>query len=149
MAKNRVLVLNGANLNMLGVREPHIYGTTPLAEVDRMCHERAEELGLRIECRQSNHEGVLIDWIHDAYGKIDGIVFNPGGYGRTSISIYDALVGVQIPTIELHIGNIYTKESWRPPSYLSRAAKGIVVGFGIEGYPIALDAMARMLKKGW
>ncbi|NVN86098.1 MAG: type II 3-dehydroquinate dehydratase [Rhodopseudomonas sp.] len=134
-----VYVLNGPNLNLLGTREPEIYGRATLADVDRLCAETAERFGLIALCRQSNHEGELIDWIHDAHaGKAAGIVLNAGGYTHTSIALHDALVAVQIPTIEVHVSNVYARDSFRHHSFIAKAAFASLCGFGIDGYRLAI-----------
>jgi 3-dehydroquinate dehydratase II len=141
-----VLVLNGPNLNLLGTREPEVYGTTTLRDVEDLCRERAVGLGLDITFRQSNHEGEIIDWIHEygaeaRAGRCIGAVYNPGAHTHYSIAIHDAIEGAQLPVIELHISNVHKREEFRHRSYISSVAAGIVVGFGIYGYAIALDGL--------
>ena len=143
-----IFVLNGPNLNLLGVREPHIYGSATLADVEALCRETGARLGVEVECLQSNHEGVLIDWIHAAgaqhrAGELAGVVFNAGAYTHTSVALHDAVKGSGVPVIEVHISNVHAREAFRHHSYLSPAAAGIVVGFGIDGYVLAIDGLLR------
>ena len=140
-----ILILNGPNLNLLGFREPEIYGHDSLDDVEALCRSHAAKLGLEADCRQSNHEGQLIDWVHEARTAFAGIVINPGAYSHTSIALYDALKAVQKPVIEVHISNIHQRESFRHHSYVSQAAKGVICGLGIQGYAFALDAMGNWL----
>lgn len=140
-----IFVLNGPNLNMLGRREPEIYGSTTLADVEAMCRERAATHGLEIDFRQSNDEGQLIDWIHMAMDGAAGVVINPAGYTHTSVAILDALKMVPGPVIELHISNPHTRESFRHVSYVTAAATGTIAGFGVAGYGLSIDAMAGLL----
>lgn len=139
-----VYVLNGPNLNLLGTREPAIYGRETLADVEAACREAAGRLGLTIEFRQSNHEGQLIDWIHEARGKAAGIVINPGGLTHTSIALMDALSASELPVLEVHLSNIHRRESFRHLSYVSQVATGVICGLGLHGYVLALNAMARI-----
>jgi 3-dehydroquinate dehydratase-2 len=141
-------VLNGPNMNTLGLREPDIYGSETLADVEAMCAAEAERLGLRVNCRQSNHEGELIDWIHEAHGAAQGIVLNPAGFTTTSIALMDALKAVDLPTIEVHISNIHQREEFRHNSYISKAAVGVICGLGTAGYRLALQALAERLNAG-
>ncbi len=141
----KVLILNGPNLNMLGTREPEVYGTATLADVEAACRERANTLGLEVDCRQSNSEGEIVDWIQQTPGSIDGIVMNPGAYSHTSVAILDALLAVGLPVIEVHLSNIHKRESFRHHSYVAKAAQGVICGFGPQGYLMALDAMAATL----
>lgn len=145
MAKE-VLVLNGPNLNMLGVREPGTYGAQTLADIEAMCRAEGEALGLSVECRQSNHEGELVTWIQQALGRFAAIVINPGAYSHTSVAIHDAIRAVALPVIEVHISNIYTREAFRHHSYVSPVASGVLCGFGPLGYRLALVALADKLK---
>ena len=145
----KILVLNGPNLNLLGQREPAQYGHDTLADVERMCKEEGEKLGVEIDCRQSNHEGQLIDWIHEAgreqkQGGLLGIVMNPGAYTHTSIALHDAIKGAEATLIELHISNVHAREEFRHHSYISPAARGIIVGLGVKGYPLAIEALVRL-----
>jgi len=144
MAKH-VLVLNGPNLNMLGKREPGIYGAQSLADVEALCRKAAEEFGLTIDFRQSNHEGELVTWIQEALGTADGILINPGAYSHTSVAIHDALKAVALPVAEVHISNIHQREAFRHHSYVSAVAFGVICGFGTLGYRLALEAMAEKL----
>ena len=144
MAKH-VLVLNGPNLNMLGKREPGIYGAQTLADVEDLCRKAGEDFGLSIDCRQSNIEGELVTWIQQALGTQDAIVINPGAYSHTSIAIHDAIRAVALPVIEVHLSNIYTREAFRHHSYVSPVALGVICGLGATGYKLALHALAEKL----
>ncbi len=130
---------------MLGRREPEIYGRGSLADLEAACRRRAGELGLGLECRQSNHEGALVDWIQEAPGQFDGLVINPGALTHTSVALLDALQAVQLPTIEVHLSNIHRREAFRHHSYVSLAADGVIVGLGRRGYLLALEALADKL----
>ena len=130
---------------MLGTREPEIYGRGSLADLEAACRRRAGELGLGLECRQSNHEGALVDWIQEAPGQFDGLVINPGALTHTSVALLDALQAVQLPTIEVHLSNIHRREAFRHHSYISLAADGVIVGLGRRGYLLALEALADKL----
>ena len=143
-----VFVLNGANLNLLGTREPHIYGSTTLADIEAMCRERAGQLGLALEFRQSNSEGVLVDWIHEAIDTAAGIVINPAGHSFTSIPILDALKVFRWPIIEVHISNIHRREALYHRSYVSYVATGVLAGLGAQGYLLALEGISEMLRQG-
>ncbi len=143
MASPLVFVLNGPNLNMLGTREPAIYGTRTLAEIEAMCAEEAASLGLAVDCRQSNHESALVDWVQEAASRTVGVVLNAGAYARTSVALRDAVAAVAVPVIEVHIGNIFNKEPIRPPSLLSPVAAGLIGGLGVDVYLLALQALAR------
>jgi 3-dehydroquinate dehydratase-2 len=136
-----VFVLNGANLNLLGVREPEIYGRDSLADIEARVGARAERLGLRIDFRQSNHEGVLVDWIQEAGRGAHGLVLNPGAYTHTSVALHDALKGVGLPAVEVHLSNIHAREPFRRRSYVSPAVLGVICGFGPKGYELALEAL--------
>ena len=145
----KMLLLNGPNLNLLGLREPQQYGRTTLADVEAMCQEAAKRLGVELECFQSNWEGALIDKIHD-YGRLFksgqavGVVFNPGAFTHTSVALHDAIKGVDgLPVIEIHISNVHARESFLHHSYVSPAAAGIVVGFGVQGYLLAMEGLMR------
>ena len=135
-----VLVLNGPNLNLLGTREPGIYGSETLADVGNRCAQAGERLNLSIEFRQTNAEHQLIDWIHEARERFDGIVINPAGYTHTSVALADAISAVAKPTIEIHISNVHKREAFRHHSFLSEIAAGVIVGFGVGGYTMALNA---------
>ena len=145
----KVLVLNGPNLNLLGTREPSVYGSQTLADVERMCRDEAARLSLAIDFRQSNHEGQLIDWIHEAgrefaAGTMLGVVFNAGALTHTSIALHDAIKGASLPVIELHISNVHAREPFRHHSWLSPVAKAVIAGFGIHGYPLAIAGLAKI-----
>jgi 3-dehydroquinate dehydratase-2 len=138
-----IYVLNGPNLNLLGTREPETYGHARLADVEKLCADTAAQFGLKADCRQSNREGELIDFIHEAHAsKAVGIVINAGGYSHTSIALHDALKAVQIPTVEVHISNIHAREGFRHHSFTAMAAFASVCGFGIDGYRLAIGGLA-------
>jgi len=138
-----VYVLNGPNLNLLGQREPEIYGSATLADVEKLCRATAAEHGLAVEFRQSNHEGLIIDWIQEAHAKeAAGIVINPAGYTHTSVAILDALLAFNGPVIEVHISDIGAREPFRRHSYVSQAARSVISGFGIDGYARAITDLA-------
>ena len=141
----KAFVLNGTNLNMLGIREPHIYGRQTLDDVRKLCERAGDGLGFEIDFRQTNHEGELIDWVHEAHKASLGIVMNPGALARTSLALHDAVKAVSVPVIEIHISNFYTREAYRPPSYLSKAAVGVICGFGLDVYPLGLQALKGLL----
>ncbi|WP_075289120.1 type II 3-dehydroquinate dehydratase [Pararhizobium arenae] len=136
-----IYVLNGPNLNMLGKREPGIYGGHTLADIEAMCVEEGKKLGLEIICRQSNHEGALVDWIHEAGDKAAGVAINAGAYTHTSIALHDAIKAVKIPVVELHLSNVHAREEFRHKSMIAPAAKGVVCGFGAHSYILALNAL--------
>ena len=142
---HRTLILNGPNLNLLGQREPGIYGRSTLAEIEAMCRAEGERLGLEIECRQSNGEGQLVSWVQEIPGQFAGLILNAGAYSHTSIALLDALRALKEPLIEVHLSNIYQRETFRQHSYVSLAAKGVICGFGPRGYLMALDALAALL----
>jgi 3-dehydroquinate dehydratase-2 len=145
MAKT-IYVLNGPNLNLLGTREPEKYGRATLAEVEKLCRATAKRFGLDLVFRQSNLEGELVDWIQEAHAKkAVGLVLNPAGYTTTSIAILDALLAVKMPVIETHITNIHAREAFRQNSYVSKAAKAVIAGFGIDGYALAITGLAGMV----
>jgi 3-dehydroquinate dehydratase-2 len=145
MAKT-LYILNGPNLNTLGTREPEIYGHATLKDVEKLSQKTAKQFGLDVQFRQSNHEGVIIDWIHEARDKkAVGIIINPAGYTNTSISILDALLLIKAPVIEVHITNIHKRESFRHVSYISKVARGVIAGCGVEGYALAITAIAGMI----
>jgi 3-dehydroquinate dehydratase-2 len=145
----KVFVLNGPNLNLLGTREPQVYGANTLADVEKMCRDEASRLSLDLDFRQSNHEGQLIDWIHEAgrecaAGALLGVVFNAGALTHTSIALHDAIKGVNVPVVELHISNVHAREPFRNHSWLSPVAKAILAGFGVHGYPLAIAGLAQI-----
>ena len=141
-----LLVLNGPNLNLLGQRQPQVYGKATLADVEALCREAAGRLELDIDFRQSNHEGVLIDWIHEAKGRHHGVVLNAGAFTHTSIAIMDAIAGVELPVAEVHLSNIHRREDFRHLSYVSKVALGMICGFGPHGYVLAIEALAAHLR---
>jgi 3-dehydroquinate dehydratase-2 len=141
-----IYILNGPNLNLLGTREPEKYGHATLADVERLCRETAKRFGMAVEFRQSNHEGALVDAFHEAKQKgAVGVVINPAGYTTTSIAILDAILAVQLPTIEVHITNIHMREDYRHHSYISKAARGVICGLGVEGYALAITGLASLI----
>ena len=142
----KILVLSGPNLNLLGTREPQIYGTTTLADIERELEAVAVELGVSVECRQSNHEGVLIDLIHAAHGDADGIIINAGAYSHTSLALRDALSAVAIPYAEVHLSNIFAREPERRHSTLASGARAVLCGFGAPGYTLALRGLVAALR---
>ncbi len=141
----QILVLNGPNLNMLGSREPDIYGSETLADIEAACRARAEALGLGIEFRQSNGEGELVTWIQEARGTAAALIVNAAAYTHTSVAIFDALKAVDLPVVEVHLSNIFARERFRRHSHISRLALGVICGFGGMGYVLALEALARRL----
>lgn len=147
-----VLVLNGPNLNLLGTREPAVYGTETLADVERICRDEGTKLGVSVDCRQSNHEGQLIDWIHEAGracadGTMLGVVFNAGALTHTSLALHDAIKGANVPVIEYHISNVHAREAFRHHSWLSPAAKAVMAGLGVRGYALAIAALVLVTAK--
>jgi 3-dehydroquinate dehydratase-2 len=147
MSPNTVLVLNGPNLNLLGGREPSVYGAQTLADVEQLCREACARHGFSLDFRQSNHEGVLIDAIHEAgaaqaAGTLAGVVLNAGAYTHTSIALHDAIKGASVRLIELHISNVHAREEFRHHSWISPVAQGVILGFGIHGYALAIAALA-------
>jgi len=148
MATTTIYVLNGPNMNMLGTREPEKYGRATLADVEKLCRDTAKRFGFDIVFRQSNQEGELVDWVQEAHAKeAAAIIINPAGYTTTSIAIMDALlaVNVKLPVIEVHITNIHARESFRQNSYISKAAKAVIAGFGVDGYALAIIGLASLL----
>ncbi|MBC9784915.1 type II 3-dehydroquinate dehydratase [Heliobacterium chlorum] len=143
----RILLLNGPNLNLLGRREPHLYGATTLVQIEEMVQTLGQAWGWEVECFQSNHEGALIDRIHDAFGQVDLIIFNPGAYTHTSIALRDALTGVAIPVIEIHLSNIHGREEFRHRSLIAPIAVGQICGFGADGYRLAMEAARYYLQR--
>ena len=148
-----VLIMNGPNLNLLGTRKPEVYGTTTLADVEKLCTDAAAALGLDVDFRQSNHEGQLIDWIHETgaavkAGESIGAVFNPGAFTHTSVALHDAIEGASLPLIECHISNVHQREAFRHHSFVSPVASGIVVGFGVYGYVLAIQGLHQLSRSG-
>jgi 3-dehydroquinate dehydratase-2 len=143
---SKILVLNGPNLNLLGTREPAVYGTATLADVESACREAARAHGAELDFRQTNHEGTLVDWLHEAAADAAtlGVVINAGAYTHTSVALHDAVKAIALPVIEVHISNIHAREPFRHQSWLSPACAGIVIGFGIAGYGLAIDGLARI-----
>jgi len=140
-----LLVLNGPNLNTLGLRQPEIYGHDTLADVEARARAAAESVGLGVDCRQTNHEGEAIDWLHAARGQVAGIVINPGGWTHTSVALADALVIPEVPIIEVHLSNVYAREPFRHVSYVSPIASAVISGCGIDGYEFAVRRLAQLL----
>ncbi len=141
------LVLNGPNLNLLGTREPQVYGSHTLAEVEKLCAQACTTHGFKLDFRQSNHEGVLVDWIQEAgrgqqQGTVAGVVLNAGAYTHTSIALHDAIKGAGVTLIELHISNVHARETFRHHSFISPAARAVIAGLGVQGYPLAIAALA-------
>jgi 3-dehydroquinate dehydratase-2 len=141
-----VFVINGPNLNLLGTREPRIYGSQTLADIGAMLEQRAKMLKLKLDLRQSNHEGVLVDWLHEAMAKASAVIINASGYAHTSVAIRDAVAALPIPVIEVHLSNIYGREGFRRQSMIAQVARGSIVGLGVLGYMLALDAAAHLCK---
>lgn len=141
-----VLILNGPNLNLLGTRQPEVYGRTTLADIEAACVAHAERIGFDLAFEQSNHEGVLVDAIHDARGTHDGIILNAGAYTHTSIALMDAIASAELPAIELHLSNVHAREDFRHKSYIAKVSIGIICGFGATGYMLAMDAMKAHLE---
>ena len=148
-----VYVLSGPNLNLLGTREPGVYGTATLEDVEDLCRQEAGRYGLAVEARQSNHEGELVDWVQEAgrrflTGDVAGVVLNAGAYTHTSVALRDAVAGVGVPVVEVHVSNVHAREPFRQHSYLSAVAAGIVVGFGVTGYPLAIRGLYELVQAG-
>ena len=139
----RILVLNGPNLNLLGIREPGIYGSESYAALVAMIEEKAKALGVSVEVRQTNHEGVLVDWIQEALGQFDGIVINPAAYTHTSVAILDAVKAVGLPTVEVHISDVSKREDFRQVSYIRAACVKTIVGHGFQGYLEAMEVLCK------
>lgn len=142
-----IVVLNGPNLNLLGTREPGLYGAATMDDVESLCADTAQPLGLAIDFRQSNSEGELVSWVQECRHRAAAIVINPAGYTTTSIAIMDALLAVSLPTIEVHITNIHRREEFRHHSFISKAATGVIAGLGIQGYALAIQALAAMIEE--
>ena len=140
-----ILIINGPNLNMLGMREPSLYGSETLGDIEDACHIKAEGLGISVDFRHSNHEGELVDWIQEARSDHMGIIINAGAYTHTSIAVHDALRLVDVPIVEVHLTNIYQREVFRHHSYISPLAVGVICGFGLYTYLLALDALTNLL----
>ena len=140
-----VFILNGPNLNLLGTREPDVYGARTLKDIESDCRAAATRLGLGVEFRQSNHEGALVDWIQEAGRTAKGLVINPGAYTHTSIALHDAIKGARIPVVEVHLSNIFAREAFRHHSYVSPVASGVICGLGPIGYVLALEALAKLV----
>lgn len=140
-----VYVLNGPNLNLLGSRETAVYGSLTLADIEKMCAVAAKQHGHDIVFRQSNHEGELVDWLHEAKAKAAGVVINPGAYTHTSIALQDAIRAIGIPVVEVHLSNIFAREEFRHHSYVSPVALGVICGFGPKGYELAIGGLANVL----
>jgi 3-dehydroquinate dehydratase II len=145
LAPPLIAILNGPNINMLGIREPEKYGSTTMDDLETLCAEEADRLGLAIDFRQTNGEGELVTWIQECRGRAEGIIINPAGYTTTSIAAMDALLAVDLPTIEVHITNIHRREEFRHNSFISKAATGVIAGLGVTGYLLALRAMAGLI----
>ena len=143
---NTIFVLNGPNLNLLGQREPRIYGTQTLQDIQAAMESRAKALRLKLDVRQSNHEGVLVDWLHESMAKAAAVIINGGGYAHTSIAIRDAVAALPIPVIEVHLSNVYAREHFRRQSMIAQVARGSIAGFGPLSYVLALDAAAHLCK---
>ena len=146
MPAPRVLILNGPNLNLLGTREPEIYGRLTLPALEEACRAKGQALGMTVECRQSNHEGELVTWIQEARDVQNGLVINAGAYTHTSVALLDALRAADLPVIEVHLSNIFQREAFRHHSYISEAANGVICGLGKIGYFLALQALAEILE---
>ena len=144
----KVLILNGPNLNLLGTREVEIYGRDSLSDIEKNCRNHAGSLGLEVDFRQTNSESELVTWIQGARGAAGAVIINAGAYSHTSIAILDALKTLDVPVIEVHLSNIFQRESFRAESYVSRAAKGLIAGFGAHGYQLALDAISQLIGTG-
>ena len=141
-----IFVLNGPNMNLLGQREPRLYGNQTLADMTKAMEQRAKALQLKLDVRQSNHEGVLVDWLNESMAKAAAVIINAGAYAHTSIAIRDAVSALQIPVIEVHLTNVYAREHFRRQSMIAQVARGSIVGFGALGYVLALDAAAHLCK---
>jgi 3-dehydroquinate dehydratase-2 len=145
-AQHLIAVLNGPNMNMLGLRQPHLYGTATLDDVESLCAETADELGLGIDFRQTNGEGELVSWVQECRSRASGIVINPAGYTTTSVALMDALLACDLPVIEVHVTNIHRREDFRQHSLVSKVAQGVICGLGIRGYALAIRALADILE---
>ncbi len=144
---NTILILNGPNLNLLGSREPEIYGHQTLADIEALCVAKARALDLAVDCRQSNSEAEMVDWVQEARGAAAGLIVNAAALTHTSVALLDALLASGLPVVEVHLSNIHRREAFRQQSYISQAAQGMICGFGGQGYELALEAMARIIEK--
>ncbi|MCA8864351.1 MULTISPECIES: type II 3-dehydroquinate dehydratase [unclassified Halomonas] len=142
-----LLILNGPNINMLGTRQPELYGHETLADVGALCQRQGEACGLSIDFRQTNHEGELIDWLHQARGQVAGVVLNPAAWTHTSVAIRDAILASELPIIEVHISNVHKREPFRHHSYVSDVAVGVICGLGTHGYALAIEYFAKRLQE--
>jgi 3-dehydroquinate dehydratase-2 len=140
----KIYVLNGPNLNLLGERQPEVYGKTTLAEVEEACRKKAADLGIDVEFRQTNSEAELIDWLHEAKSEAKGVVMNPAALTHYSLSLREAVSAIEIPVVELHISNIYAREPWRAKSVVSAVARGVVAGLGVRGYELAIESLVKL-----
>lgn len=143
-----VLILNGPNLNLLGTRQPEVYGPTTLADIEKLCRDKAAALGITLDFRQTNHEGELVDALHASRGVHDGVILNAGAYTHTSVALMDAISSIMLPVIELHLSNIHAREDFRKTSFIAPVAVGQICGFGAAGYPLAMDAMMTYIGEG-
>ncbi len=142
---NTVLIINGPNLNMLGTRQPEVYGSDTLADIERLCKEKAGQLGLSVDFRQTNDEGDMVNWIQDARTGFNAIIINAAAYTHTSVALLDALLAFEKPVIEVHLSNIHQRDEFRQHSFVAKAATGMICGLGAQGYSLALDALASRL----
>lgn len=143
-----ILILNGPNLNLLGTRQPEVYGPTTLADIEALCRQKAQSLGIDIAFEQSNHEGALVDMLHAARGTHAGVILNAGAYTHTSVALMDAISSIMLPVVELHLSNIHAREAFRQHSYIAPVAIGQICGFGAAGYPLAMDAIMTYIGEG-
>lgn len=146
--KHNILILNGPNLNLLGIRQPEVYGPTTLKDIENLCTAKAAALDVSVTFTQSNHEGVLIDALHQARGVYGGVILNAGAYTHTSIALMDAVASIMVPVVELHLSNIHAREAFRHQSYIAPVAIGQICGFGAAGYPLAMEALVTYLGSG-
>lgn len=142
-----ILILNGPNLNLLGIRQPEVYGATTLADIEAICAQKAQELGITMVFAQSNHEGEMVDLLHAARGVHAGVILNAGAYTHTSVALMDAISSTMLPVVELHLSNIHAREAFRHTSYIAPVAVGQICGFGAAGYPLAIDALVGHLRQ--
>ncbi|WP_322892512.1 MULTISPECIES: type II 3-dehydroquinate dehydratase [unclassified Yoonia] len=143
--QHHILILNGPNLNLLGTRQPEVYGPTTLKDIENLCMAKADALGVTLTFLQSNHEGVLIDTLHNARGVHDGVILNAGAYTHTSVALMDAVSSIMLPVVELHLSNIHARETFRHKSFIAPVAIGQICGFGAAGYPLAMEALVNYL----